>query len=216
MRRDLDWENITIHRQQEYEWPLQQRPGNSDWIIWRKGLGIIFNPTHDLQVPTDLGNWLGDLKWKYFYDITTKLVYQRVGPEWYMTYKQSHIRRRRLSSRFTATSLTDRLYRYQGTCLSIPHTARKCTVSLKQSTIRLTGHGLTTDHISNPTKLQLKLFCENDSVTINDDKRKIVESIKSGTAIAVSDGSYKDDIGTAAMILEAPTGERLAMSMCVP
>ena len=139
--------NITIHRQQEYKWPIQKRPGNSDWIIWRKGLGIIFNPTHDLQVQTELGNWLGDLKWKYFYDITTKLVYRRIGTDWYMTYKQPHIRRRRLSSRFTATSLTDRLYRYQGTCISIPHTARKCTVILKQSTIRLTGHGLTIDHI---------------------------------------------------------------------
>ena len=105
-----------------------------------------------------------------------------------MTYKQPHIRRRRLSSRFTATSLTDRLYRYQGTCLSIPHTARKCTVILKQSTIRLTGHGLTTDHISNSTKQHLELYCENDSVTINEDKHKIVESIQAGTAIAVSDG----------------------------
>ena len=75
-----------------------------------------------------------------------------------MTYKQSHIRRRHLSSRSTATSLTDRLYRYQGTCLSIPHTAQKCTVILKQSTIRLTSHGLTTNHISNPTKQQLELY----------------------------------------------------------
>ena len=217
IRKDI-WtgKNITIHRQQEYEWPIQKRPGNSDWIIWRKGLGIIFNPTYDLKVQTDLGNWLGDLKWKYFYDITTKIVYRRIRTNWYMTYKQSHIRRRRFSSRFTATSLTDRVYQYQGTSPSIPHTARKCTVILKQSTIRLTGHGLTRDHISNTTKQHLELFCENKSVTINEDKRKIVESIQSGTAIAVSDGSYKDDIGTAAMILEAPTGERLTVSMCVP
>ena len=133
-----------------------------------------------------------------------------------MTYKQPHTRRHRLSSRFTATSLTDRSYQYQRICPSIPHTAQKCTVILNQSTIRLMGHGLTRDHISNPIKQHLELYYENDSATIKDDKFKIVESIKSGTAIAVSDGSYKDDIGTAVMILEAPTGEQLTVSICVP
>ena len=133
-----------------------------------------------------------------------------------MAYKQPHTRQRRLSSRFTTTSLTDRLYQYQGTCPSIPHTAQKCTVILKQFTIRLTGHGLTRYHISNPIKHHLKLYCKKDSATIKDNKQEIVDAIKSGTAIAISGRSYKDDIGTAAMILEAPTGEGLTVSMCVP
>ena len=98
----------------------------------------------------------------------------------------------------------------------MPDKARKCTVTLKQLTICLTGHALTIASTPIPPLKQLELFCENESATINNNKEIIVGAIQAGTTISVSDVSYKADIGTSAMILEAPTGERLTASMYVP
>ena len=57
----------------------------------------------------------------------------------------------------------------------------------------------------------------NQNVTADDDGAAVAGAILRGSAIAVSDGSFKNRFGTASLVLESTNGKhRVRANLCVP
>ena len=98
-------------------------------------------------------------------------------------------------------------YIRDGYANGIPDTARPATCSWANGCLRITGHRAFVDqYISEP---QQQWACEAS--------KAVAGAIKDGTAIAVSDGSYKNGWATAAWILQTGTnGHEITGSDVVP
>ena len=96
-------------------------------------------------------------------------------------------------------------------CTTLPHTALPATVENARSLLVLTGYGLISPPSikTSPPDLRATITALPDSARwavqdfqARDNGRHIAQSIREGTCIAVSDGSYKDNQGTAFWIIE--------------
>ena len=170
-------------------WPVIHRPSAAHWSVWRRYLQSLCTlQPRTLRQP--LGNWnfppLESQIW--FYDALSDRVYERSDN----ITVYSRIPHRRL-----------RRTRYQRTTLlvdGLPSTAlRTSVVRLSPSIIMHTG--------SRPTMLESPNHISDDdwairSVSHPPDLQPILESLILGTAIAVCDGSFKDNMGTAAFCIQ--------------
>lgn len=192
---------------ESYDWPMQSKPPESDWILWRAALQeSVLTPQGHLIFT--LGLWLHPTppEWQWFYAPDEERLYRREGEQvWYypkLVARASRSAVLRFTSKFTGKV--------------IPSTAERATVTQARSTIYLQGYAATVPEVhQSPTKSLHQVLADLPSsaqwavqqVRCSDNGAKIVEAIRNGTCIAVSDGSFKDEYGTAAWVLEGRTSE---------
>jgi hypothetical protein len=193
----------------QYQWP--RHPKNlpeKHWKRWRRVITKDFLAGHSRRLKEPLLSWEDNTPrhWKWFYCLDENCLYAKEGILW-RAYRQHRIRTsprqgrakylktdivlRTLPNglRFTTIIKQGQLIHHQGSGHSIPtkSSRRKCTItSFEQA--RQARHALDEWAIQ--------------EISLTDDGEAIAKAISKGTAITVSDGSYKDGRGTAAFILE--------------
>jgi len=199
-----------------YRWPEQTRPPRSDWVVWQRALALIFtnsSPQRLLQTP--LGSWTGhDTSWYWFYSESDERLYRRKLDQWYF-----HPRLPGRASRAGTHRFSSQEYSTPNT--SLPQDLARATIDVSHSAILCTGafHELEVPTtLTIPQKFGAFLTSQGDDVTwalgtsLPLDGASLAAAIASGTCMGVSDGSFKENFGTAAWILVDPQHEDFRIS----
>jgi hypothetical protein len=178
-----------------YQWPRQDRPGINAWRLWRKALkrNILRGVGLHLKPNLYLGSWIDGArdKWDWFYVRATQRIYQRLPHRW-----KAYGRRGR------GPTGTNSPYQYISDSFNLPPSALRCTVFRdSRRRLRLSGAGREGDTRQDDQQERHMILNE---VYCNGDESKVIDAIRSGTAKAVSDGSFlkEQEIGTAAWVIE--------------
>jgi len=214
IRRDA-WSGIQdLHLNlRRYNWTRQERPSAADWRAWRDALSATLvdgpTPQGDVDPPlkTRLGNWTSQAStlWRWYLHRSGSWLYEWMGATWRLWEPASRRSTRGLRKRW----------------LPITGRARAPQRSdLRRTTVMHRGHdrGIWTTgscqevinaEASEPTDLVSRMSNGDPRRTwatqccvIDDNGTGFAAALRAGTAIAVSDGSFKDQHGTAASILQ--------------
>ena len=176
-------------------WPDKvERPATHHWTIWRRALSLLCTgTTRTLRLP--LGAWtIPAPAHEWFYDTNADRLYSYQPQE--KNYKiYSRLPQRRL-----------RRTRYQCTTVEpLSHlpasAARTVVIQVNPYIVSHTG--------TRPTILPASVdpvHCTDWSTRclhLPSDISPILEGLRTGTAVAICDGSYKDNIGTAAFCIQS-------------
>jgi hypothetical protein len=178
-------------------WPWQQRPSSQDWTIWQTFIkkAFLFRGLH-LQVP--LGNWLYcDDGWEWYFSPSQECLFKLEQGQWLP---------------FSLIFKRDRLPAFStlGTPSPPPPDLHRATIYFRKTQLVCTGFAPITNNLSSQVAtfsqyLQIAEPGESwyfSHLDLSDDGQTLANAIKEGDAIAFSDGSFRDQYGTAAWVLE--------------
>ena len=168
-------------------WPIWGRPSLSDWTYWRTALRLTFCKDRDKKLDNQLGHWINiPHQWEYFavpWQGSFKLL-RRSKEKWYCYNK---IGRSKLIHR----------YKDKGRKVTEPPIHLIYPVTVTQSHKSLIMH--------HPSSINIPYVDDNNSqirtgwLHVDELKKgseyRLCESIRHGKAIAVSDGSFSDEVG---------------------
>jgi hypothetical protein len=190
----------------EYEWRTQGRPTNTAWTLWRAALRqcyLTLQPTQQ-QLRKPLGKWTfkAPKQWQWFYSPSQDRVYQyEQRTEEYHIFSVILNRRRLRSPK----------YILNGHCTNLPDDAERTTTTKNGTSVRCHGSQKSNyvppikttieDHISANDKWAIR------SIQYKDNGKSMAQALMTGTAVAVCDGSYKDEFGTAGFVLQRGTNK---------
>lgn len=179
----------------QYLWPRQDRPGITSWRLWRKAMKTVFMRQVGLHLKQELilGEWNDgkSSQWNWFLVRNTQRVYQRARNTW-RVYRRRGRGRIGMHSPFT----------YFSDALSLPSSAKRCTVYKdSQQRLRMTGSSRDLPEHNVSSTMPHTIL---DTVRMKGNEAALLQSLRDGTAKAVSDGSYlaSKRLGTAAFIVE--------------
>ena len=226
-----------LHR---YGWPRQPpKLPPTHWNLWRHALDTCFRKTYasagDISLENPLGPWLVDpLRiWPWLLNKDTNRLYHREGLMFQEYAPADHavnlrnipyIKVERIDRHSPDPNLRPVYKLPPGTYLVVD-AFRHRLPDRKWIGFPYDATGPPPDpQDARPTTLAgaLDLLPASDRWAVQhlysaDEGRSIAKEIIKGTAIAVSDGSYKDNFGTSAFIFHAPTtGARLTGRNCIP
>jgi hypothetical protein len=186
-----------VHRPHYYGWPTQPRPSEKVWKWWRHAVVKCFT-TFGGTLQQPLGVWTDtDETWEWFHCSDKDRLYQRTDDGWRFWIKQSSQRRKAHPIFFT-----------QGLCEALPTRAVRANVSLEGYHCRLLSSSLAqtvapeipaAESIDDAVR-QLdpsQRWSVQDVRMSPDQGATLAQAIIDGDAIAVSDGSFKDEYSTA-------------------
>ena len=218
IRRDA-WSGISdIHlNRRRYRWAYQERPGAQDWRVWREALSSTFlAPTitsGDVDPPLRqrLGNWNAatNSTWRWYLHSRLEVLYEWTGVSWRLW---------RPTAKGTTRTSRKRWLPVLGTARAPNKDDLRRTTVFRRGHDRgiwSTGPARMYAPSSKPQPRDLvdRLQTGNANrvwatqcCVVDDNGVGFAAALRAGTAIAVSDGSYKDCFGTAACILQDITG----------
>ena len=180
-----------------YIWPYQPEPTTKMKKFWKKAVKKTFGLKQG-KLSHRLGRWLHNQNadWEWFYDPTTRNIYQQVGSRWKLWQKVST---RGIHGRTSK-------YKFHSNCIATPRRCQKATVSFFDNTrIILTGYAecmpssitSVTNNIK-PNDFPIKILHTNLST------ERLIQSLHDKQVHIVCDGSYfpEEKVGAAAWIIE--------------
>ena len=197
----------------KYQWPRQPTPKKAHWVAWESALIHCFADLYSTEkkLRRPLGPWTGAAKkdWNWFYSEAEQRVYHYENLGW---RGYSRISRRSQRVRLQKFIKRDDILEED-----LPEDARIATIerSQIQDLVRLTGIGEVDDDTQpdaeeHPTTIVDALLQQPEadqwaveSLDCTDNGMSMAEAIIRGTARSVSDGSFKDEIGTSAFTVHA-------------
>ena len=202
-----------------YQWPRTIRPTSQHWQQWQLLLSSLLLSAHGYHHPLrqPLGRWSDDLgRWNWLYSPSMELLFHRQGTVWSSFTKASHPNSRRF---VPSKKVWDEL---------MPTDVLRASVRKFHSTsVLLTGRGESTPSIPPPAPSLRQAWQEAtdrcsdfygwvpDKLTIVGDESKLVTALLDGALRVISDGSYKDQVGTAAVQILAPSGPDKIVIKCM-
>jgi hypothetical protein len=207
------WEGTPLEPGTRPGWPHQPRPPNWIWNEWRAALSPLLASRRRLKQP--LGDWLPNHGRHWFYSPSDDRLYNRTNNLWsFLPRIPVRSRTRLAQTRFSTQHQR---------CETIPLDVQVATVSQKPSYNELIGSGpiAPTPPNNPPITLLDRLQTAGPGtewatldLTITDDGASIAAAIMTGSCIALSDGSVKDGIGTAAWVLEGSLSQHRILGYC--
>ena len=188
----------------EYDWPFQPKPNNRAWSLWRNGLISAFLPAqpYTLSLRQPLQAWRRiPPRWIWFLDPATNTLYERHDTDCWKQYRVQHRHRTRRNQSFDDTN---------DTCTTIPPNAIPTTVTGRGHSRRHTGISTLRPFDTTPDDRWWGIVIEQPT-----NLQALLDGIRNHTAVCVTDGSYKNDLGTAAFILLANLQDRDDPFTCV-
>jgi len=210
----IDGKEITINSQNGikdnhgplYQWPCTQPSLSIEhWNQWRRVLGKVFLISGNSRVLNkSLLEWKNGAptKWKWYLNAKENRLYAKEGLLW-RVYRHH---RRRISPRQgkLTYSKTELLVQVPSEGLRPASMLRQGQIIIYQGAgaptpLRTTAH-IPAAHSFEEEQLRRKPLNQwaIQEITVLDDGRALAQALRKGTAIAVSDGSYKGGRGTAA------------------
>jgi hypothetical protein len=190
-------------------WPRQPKMTRANWTLWQQALSPLLRTTRNLLLRHPLGEWLRPPppRWKWFYSPSEERLFQRQGHLW----RQFRKRPRRSGLRSEGGDFDS----IEGMCLAIPTDLERADVEKYRSVYRFKGSAknLRIPLPERPTTLEEARCTISppdrwavDQLIHSDDGASVATAIAAGTAYAVSDGSFKQQRGTSAFLLEGSDG----------
>ena len=192
-----------------YNWPNQGKPTLNDWILWRSAITKALQLRQSTSLRQPLGPWIDEpIRCQWFYSPTETRLYHRKPKHQWEFYQLLHTQR-----------LRHRRFQYGGTCQTTPPDMRRASVSKqKGNEYLMTGFSDQEHSIPDPRFQTLGARIRSLPETVNwailnswvdDQGEYLAESIRQGTAIAVSDGSCHlvEQFSTSAFIMEGPDSQ---------
>jgi hypothetical protein len=198
-----------------WKWPREMQPTTLDWNIWQWGLNKLGQRTREgkIRLHQPLGTWLQPASCVWYYDPICQRVYNRITKVIYRR-KAGRATRQAISC-FTVTKENhdEFPFKYGATVI-------QCKGYLQMESYAAID-------LDTPQEINdFKQFINNHpqwdwwSGQIQIDLNAlttITEDLRNGEALAVSDGSYKDQKGTAAIVVEGKkSGCRITAVVQVP
>jgi hypothetical protein len=184
----------------EYVWPTHGRPSKPGWTLWRSAIRQCFLTLQTTQqlLRQPLGVWkeTHTTKWPWLYSPSHDRVYQVRTDKQYNVFSIAPTRRRLRSPKYIFTGISHQL----------PFDSERTTTTNHDSFVWC--HGSQPSQSTNPSPPTLATTIhDNDQWAIRklhctDQGKAMANAILQGTAIAVCDGSYKDQFGTAGFVLQ--------------
>ena len=202
--------NRDDHADTRYQWPGCGPPSSNDWGIWRLALRKLFYDDAPSVLARRLRNPLGkwtdsSSSWSWWFSALENRLYQRTADRWRVYLPPSGSTRTRRFPRF--------LYNHSATYGPSDGLRTKVIQVPGDMAMRITGCALDlSPHLpaqsSNlAVRLQLQIPTRQwamERLQVADNGHAVAQAIINHTAIAVSDGSFKNHHGTAAMVLVDP------------
>jgi hypothetical protein len=216
--------NATANPITYHTWPNQGDPGRSIWAQWRNAVAQCLcggYVEHGLLQRLHQWTTRPPEAWQWWYVLQEERIYRYLEARWHF-YSVQRVGQRTRSRRFIYGGLVDEA--------DVSERRRRATVRWTgDGILQLTGYSdLETDYDeSNPLSTGTLESCISNGdegwrwaverFAVADGGRTLAEAIHQGRAIAVSDGSYKDDFGTAAYVLEGETASnRIVCALATP
>jgi len=183
----------------QYSWPKVLKPAPAEWHLWQCALtkGLHLGNSQKLAIP--LGKWFDatDKNNQWFTDAEGLELYQRTNDRWF-SFTPVLARNRLRSFRLSPIPLTSE---------QTPTNLMQASVYRQGECITITGRGPIqtgpAEEITNPlTSCWQRCKCQ---VTTEGSTAQVIQALCDGTAVAVSDGSFKDYAGAAAWTIEGDT-----------
>jgi hypothetical protein len=210
------------HSLNQYQWPRRQtRLSPSHWSIWRTALNrsFLLTANRERQLRKPLGAIYACLQhqWRWFYSEAEERLFHREGGRWAVySLVPSRVRRLRSKKFRKQFSFDDEL----------PSDAAPISVSRRDNHIYISGIGAfdyeipVSEHPSTIADALLQLPRADQwaakSVDCSDNGRCLAMAILNGTARAISDGSFKDKMGTSASVLYGSDPSKRIMCVNAP
>jgi hypothetical protein len=198
-----------------WKWPREIQPTRADWNIWQWGLNKLGQHTREgkIRLHQPLGTWLETSSCVWFYDPTCQRIYNRITKEIYV-HKRGRPTRQAISCFTLAKDYNDDFSLKYG-----------ATVIQRKGYLQMESHAEIDSDISQESSdfrqflnkhPQWDWWSKQVQVDINA-LATITEDLRNGDVLAVSDGSYKDQKGTAAIVVEGKrSGCRITSVVQVP
>ena len=212
-------------RARNIDWPHQGKPKKTDWYAWSKVLkASLLNTTGFLN--QSLGQWLPNVseiyktKWEWWMDSEHNTLYRCLEGRWYKFLPVAQRKRRRgVRTKFKhyiplSSHPPSSLQRASVVYTSGTYISQGCHTVLVPVDKRI-------DHTPSLEKLIDVLDRRKgeqwaiQQLLTTTDIDEIVQDIAKGTAVGVSDGSFKDEAGTAAWIIENERGTQRIMGKTI-
>jgi hypothetical protein len=203
--REGNFDNTWPHY---HRWPNQGNPGVNKRTFWREQLSsLLCGGNRDFRLMTALGAWTDTTPgiWEWFFCLYEEHLYRQSNSEWTYYLPGLLSRQRRRSRPFIIGG--------QVPANDVPPNLRRVTVDCVTSQdVLLTSYSQIEQVPSTPsppTSLE-ETITELPETTMwliaehfcNDSGINVANAIRNGTAIAVSNGSFKESFGMAALIIE--------------
>ena len=185
----------------EFEWPTHGKPSPKCWELWQVALRSCFLTTQTPQqiLRKPLGCWLTEAPptWNWYHSPSQQRVYYNTNDDTgYDIYTVQPTIRRLRSPKYIKTT----------SCLILPNDAQRTTVSEQPSFIWCHGSKPSLVRSPSPTTVS-ETIRPNDQWSVRSmdcplNGVHIAQSIIQGNAVAICDGSYKDQFGTAGFSIQ--------------
>ncbi len=200
------WSGTAISNSHDFRWPRTHKPNPSKWGLWQRALTRSFNLNNTRKLPLPLGKWdsITTQTNGWYTDEAGLQLFHQTEQEW-TTFTPLPSRRRTRSFLDKATPTT---------LHAMPKPLYRATTYHHGNIGTITGYGPMKSEPINPTpdpfnQVWQRWQCES---TLEGSVDNLIQAIQSGKAVAVSDGSFRDQMGAAAWTIEATTAEHQLLS----
>ncbi len=192
--------NPTAFAGTEYRWPKHGRPTKQLWNLWQSALRHCYLTTDTAQqiLRTSLGPWTTPLppRWHWFYSPYTDRVYQQNDDQTCQMYSVLPNRRRLRNPKYTLNENPT----------TLPNDAERTTITQHNNFVWCHGSQPSTYEPPTHDCLEARIH-DNDQWAIRsfscpDNGTAIARAIIQGNAVAVCDGSFKEEFGTAGFVFQ--------------
>jgi hypothetical protein len=205
-----------VNRSSTWTWPAQGYPSKEAWKVWHRGLSLLGSRERSgkFKLFQPLGVWKADCGEWYFNDGTNRILHQPTGNiyAWKIGNVTRSSRRRfvcinQWDETFTKKEVATVIARDSFEEIELEGIGKiRTEAPYRDNTFQ---HFVQRQH-------QWKWWASELQYN-EEDLPRIVEDIREGRGIAVSDGSFKDQHGTASAVIEGGQyGRRVTSSVIVP
>ena len=201
IRRHI-WEGIRCHHVLDTtSWFHQPRPSNSAWNKFRNILMTVYNTNQNgiFLERMNITSW-NRKQWKWFYCPNSLHLYEAITSNSCLIHPILHHNHRRSQRSVINFLLTG----YQGT--SIPLSAAPVTIFLRQHSISLEPNLSLPQFINNHA---LPRWTDHLQVQRQGEMSEFQQEYLQNNLILVSDGSYKEGVGSAAWIITSKNNQNI-------
>ena len=209
------------HFKEAYNWPRTRRPGPSHWALWRSILSqAVLRPYSRRRLLLQpLGQWTDSLdRWNWLLSRTESILFHRTSDTWEL-FRPINARSNR----------TFRKGPHQSWTGALPNDVQRTSVELHPRTGYVTVTGTGTSPTSNCGTLPDSILhiwrdlaeeMDDDFgwvpeyISIEGDEQVLLDALEKGKLRMVSDGSFKQQVGTAAVQLRTKRGGHAIWIKC--
>jgi len=195
------WSGKTLANIYSFNWPKMMKPTSREWNVWQQGLHLSLNLDPQQWLTLPLGKWIQDGSHKAGWYTGT------IGEQ--LFWHDAHTWQSFIPIPACRQMCTFHSHPRALPTEVVPSNLEKATVYAKGTMLTITSHGPLQDSPLLPLHTPDDPFWEswNCQYWLEGNAQELQNAIRTGQAVAVSNGSFMSNAGTAAWTIEGGTAE---------